>query len=65
MSLKSFHIFFIFSSICLSILFGIWQIRAAIQTRFILDWGMGVLSLLTSFALTFYLFWFVRKIKGS
>ncbi len=65
MSLRAFHIFFIFASICLSIYFGIWQIRLASQTRSPLDWAVGLLSLAASLALVFYLFWFVRKIKDQ
>ena len=65
MSLKTFHIFFIFTSICLTILFGAWQIRAASQTRSPLDWAAGLLSLGASLALVFYLIWFVRKIKAK
>ena len=64
MSLKAFHIFFITASVVLTLFFGLRQTQNASETRAMLDWAMGILSFAGSLALTVYLFWFVRKMRG-
>ena len=64
MSLKAIHIFFIAASIALSALFGAWQIGVAARSGTVLDWLLGVLSVLTGLALVLYLFWFVRHMRN-
>ena len=54
MSLKAFHIFFIFSSVVLTAGFGWWALG-------VYFW-MGIASLVTTVLLIVYLFWFVTKL---
>ena len=59
MSLRAFHIVFIFLSIALSAGFGFWEYRINANTAF------ATLSFLLSALLTAYLFWFISKIKKA
>lgn len=63
MSLKAFHIVFIVASIILSAVYGAWQIRIAAAGGIVLDWCLGIFSVVTGTALVFYLFCFVRKMR--
>ena len=59
MSLRAFHVFFIFVSIALALLFGVWCIKQG-----------GVIQLISAFisfilgaALAVYLFFFIKKVR--
>ena len=65
MSLKTVHIFFITVSICLSAFTGARQIDIATRSGAVLDWFLGLVSVLAGLALVFYLVWFIRKMKST
>ena len=64
MSLKVIHVFFIMASIVLSAFYGAWQIDIAARSGAVLDWLLGLVSVLAGLALVFYLVWFIRKMKS-
>jgi len=61
MSLKYFHIFFIGTSITLSVGFAGWEIRHFIHSKNPAELLIGAGSLAVSIALVIYLSWFVQK----
>ncbi len=64
MSLKAFHVFFIFISTALSVGFGVWGVRDYLQSGDALNLGMGLASFAGGGALIWYSKWFLRKLKG-
>jgi hypothetical protein len=62
-SLKAFHIVFIFASILLAFGFGAWELMSWRDTRGTLDLVFGVISVLAGIGLVFYARYFLRKLK--
>jgi multisubunit Na+/H+ antiporter MnhB subunit len=63
MSLKAFHIVFIVASILLALGFGVWEVKAWLDTRRPLDLVFGVGSLVAGIGLIFYGRYFLKKLK--
>lgn len=63
MSLKAFHLVFILASIALSLLFGVWCFEEYSYSGEGVTLGMGIAALLSTFGLSFYLGWFLKKLK--
>jgi len=63
MSLKAFHIVFIVASILLALGFGVWEVKAWLDTRRTLDLVFGVGSLVAGIGLLFYARYFLKKLK--
>ena len=64
MSLKAFHFFFIIVSILLSAYFGTWCIENYSDTHAREILVFGIISFISTAALTGYLAWFLKKSKG-
>lgn len=64
MSLKAFHVFFIFVSTVLSVGFGIWGVRDYLRSGDTLNLGMGVGAFAGGALLVWYSRWFLRKLKN-
>ncbi|MSS73032.1 MAG: hypothetical protein EXS64_16290 [Candidatus Latescibacteria bacterium] len=63
MSLKAFHIFFIFVSTALSVGFGAWGVRDYLHSGDTLNLAMGVGAFAGGALLVWYSKWFLRKLK--
>ncbi len=63
MSLKAFHLFFIFVSTVFAIGFGLWAILDYRSSGDVLYLAMGIFSLLGSLGLVWYGTWFFKKYK--
>ena len=61
MSLKAFHVFFIFASIVLAFGFGVWAVYIYLQEGNIPYLTMGLLSIAAGVALVFYGIRFLQK----
>ncbi len=63
MSLKAFHVFFIFVSTLLSVGFGVWGVRDYLHSGDALNLAMGVGAFVGGALLVWYSKWFLRKLK--
>ena len=63
MSLKVFHIVFIFVSIVLTLWFGIWCVQNFRNTGDSGNLWLGIGSFITTVALAFYFRWILKKLK--
>jgi hypothetical protein len=63
MSLKAFHVFFIFISTVLSVGFGFWAIRDYLHSGNVVSLVMAVGAFAGSVLLVWYSKWFLRKLK--
>ena len=63
MSLKAFHIFFIFVSIVLTVVFGFWAVDDFGRSASRVHLALGVASFIASGVLVWYGVWFLRKLK--
>jgi hypothetical protein len=63
MSLKAFHAFFMVVSILLLVFFGVWAIRDYVQSRNLVNLGLGIVSLQASVLAVWYFSWFLKKLK--
>lgn len=63
MSLKAFHIFFMIVSILMLLFFGVWGILNYLQSRELMNLGLGVVALQSSVLLAWYAAWFLKKLK--
>jgi len=61
MSLLYFHVFLISTASVFGFYFGWWQISAYLKSGQNLELMAAVSSVIASFALLIYLFWFIRK----
>ncbi len=64
MGLKTFHLFFIICADVLAVGFGAWCIRDYTDSHSTLYLTLGILSLLSSFGLSLYLGYFLKKLKN-
>lgn len=64
MSLKAFHVFFIFASTLLSAGFGLWGVRDYARSGDVWNLSLGLASFAGGGALIWYSRWFLRKLKG-
>jgi hypothetical protein len=64
MSLKAFHIFFIVTSILLSVALGVWGVDDFRRSRSLVHLALGVASFIGSGVLASYGVWFLRKLKN-
>ena len=64
MSLKAFHIFFIFLSTVLALAFGIWAVDDFGRSASRVNLALGVASFILSGVLACYGVWFLRKLKN-
>jgi len=62
-SLKAFHIFFIFLSILLAFGFAYWAIENSLAAGDSLNMALGISSVITGLALIFYLIRFIAKMR--
>jgi hypothetical protein len=62
-SLKAFHIVFIFASILLAFGFGTWELMSWRDSGGTLDLVFGVVSVLAGIGLVIYARYFLRKLK--
>jgi len=63
MSLKAFHLVFIILSIMFTIMFGIWGVVNHGSSGKTAELVMGILSLMGTVGLSFYLYFFLKKFK--
>lgn len=65
MSLKAFHIFFIFACMVMFAAVGAWGVNDYQSSGDVANLAVGVVTLLLSVAMVSYLMWFIRKIKSA
>jgi hypothetical protein len=63
MSLKAFHIFFIFLSTLLALAFGVWAVDDFGRSGSGIHLALGVGSLISAGGLVWYGVWFLRKLR--
>ena len=63
MSLKAFHLVFIVISILFSLVFGIWGVMSYFSSERVAELVLGIISLLGSVGMSFYLYYFLKKFK--
>lgn len=64
MSLKAFHLFFIAVCILFTLAFGAWGIVEFRNSDSLANLALGIFSLIISIALTVYVGYAIRKLKG-
>ncbi len=63
MSLKAFHLVFILISILFSLVFGVWGVMSYFNSERVAELVLGIVSLLGSVGMSFYLYFFLKKFK--
>ncbi len=63
MSLKAFHLVFVLVSILFTLTFGVWAVINYNTSEKVGELVLGIVSLVGTFVMSIYLFYFLKKFK--